>query len=177
MPIYALADAQPDLPPDGDYWIAPTAAVIGRVRLGRGTSIWFGATLRGDNEWIAIGENTNVQDGSVLHSDDGVPLTIGANVTVGHAVVLHGAHVGDNCLIGMNATLLNRSKIGAYSIVAAHALIPEGKEYPERSLIMGAPARVARTLSDAEAAMLALSAAHYVENARRFRRDLLKISE
>jgi carbonic anhydrase/acetyltransferase-like protein (isoleucine patch superfamily) len=176
MPIYALADAHPDLPADGDYWIAPSADVIGRVRLGRGASIWFGVVLRGDNEWITIGENTNIQDGSVLHSDDGVPLTIGANVTVGHAVVLHGATVADNCLIGMGATLLNRCRIGAHSIVAAHALIPEGKEYPERSLILGAPARVARTLSDDEVAMLPLSAQHYVANARRFRAQL-KVSE
>jgi carbonic anhydrase/acetyltransferase-like protein (isoleucine patch superfamily) len=177
MPLYALGDARPDLPADGDYWIAPNASVIGRVRLARGASIWFGAVVRGDNEWISIGENTNIQDGSVLHSDDGVPLTIGANVTVGHAVVLHGASVADNCLIGMSATLLNRCRIGAYSIVAAHALIPEGKEYPERSLILGAPARVARTLTDSEAAMLPLSAHHYVENARRFRRDLTRVSE
>jgi carbonic anhydrase/acetyltransferase-like protein (isoleucine patch superfamily) len=177
MPIYALADAQPDVPPDGDYWIAPTASVIGRVRLARGASIWFGAILRGDNEWIAIGENTNIQDGSVLHSDDGVPLSIGANVTVGHAVVLHGATIADNCLIGMSATLLNRCKIGASSIVAAHALIPEGKDYPERSLIMGAPARVARPLTDAEVAMLPLAAHHYVENARRFRAQLKLLGE
>jgi carbonic anhydrase/acetyltransferase-like protein (isoleucine patch superfamily) len=177
MPLYSLAESHPDLPADGDYWIAPTATVIGRVRLGRGASVWFGAVIRGDNEWISIGENTNIQDGSVLHSDDGVPLSIGANVTVGHAVVLHGASVADNCLIGMHATLLNRCRIGASSIVAAHALIPEGKEYPERSLILGAPARVARALTDDEVAMLPLSAAHYVENARRFRRDLKKLSE
>jgi carbonic anhydrase/acetyltransferase-like protein (isoleucine patch superfamily) len=177
MAIYALGDRRPELPADGDYWIAPNAAVIGRVRLAKGASVWFGAVVRGDNEWITIGENSNVQDGSVLHSDDGVPLTIGANVTIGHAVVLHGATVGDNCLIGMHATLLNRSRVGASSIVGAHALLPEDKNYPEQSLILGVPARVLRTLSTDEAAMLPLSAQHYVANARRFREHLVKISD
>ena len=172
MAIFALGDSHPDLPADGDYWIAPNASVIGKVRLLKGASVWFGATLRGDNEWITIGENSNVQDGSVLHSDDGIPLTIGANVTIGHSVTLHGATVGDNSLIGMGATLLNRASIGARCIVGAHALVPEGKNFPEQSLVHGVPARVARTLTDAEAAMLPLAAQHYVENARRFRREL-----
>ena len=177
MGIYALGDKRPDLPADGDYWIAPNAAVIGRVRLAKGASVWFGTVIRGDNEWITIGENSNVQDGSVLHSDDGVPLTVGANVTIGHAVVLHGATIGDNCLIGMHATLLNRARVGASSIVGAHALLPENKDYPEQSLIIGVPARVLRPLSNDEAATLPLSAQHYVENARRFREQLVKIGE
>ena len=172
MAIFALGDSRPELPPDGDYWIAPNASVIGKVRILKGASIWFGVVLRGDNEWITIGENSNVQDGSVLHTDDGIPLTIGANVTIGHAVVLHGASVAANSLIGMGATLLNRASIGARSIVGAHALVPEGKSFPDQSLVHGVPARVARALSDAEAAMLPLSAMHYVENARRFRREL-----
>jgi carbonic anhydrase/acetyltransferase-like protein (isoleucine patch superfamily) len=177
MPIYELNGAKPELPSDGDYWIAPTATLIGKVRLARGASIWFGAILRGDNDWISIGENSNIQDGSILHTDDGIPLSIGANVTVGHAVVLHGATVGDNALIGMSATLLNRARVGASSIVGAHALLPEGKEYPERSLIVGVPARVMRTLSEEEAALLPLSAQHYVANAQRYRRELKEVGQ
>ena len=176
MPLFALGDSRPELPPDGDYWIAPNATLIGKVRLARGASIWFGAVLRGDNDWISIGENSNVQDGSVLHTDDGIPLIIGANVTIGHAVVIHGATVGDNALIGMSATILNRARVGASSIVGAHALLPEGKDYPEKSLIVGVPARVVRSLSDDEAAMLPLSAKHYVANAERYRRELRLIA-
>jgi carbonic anhydrase/acetyltransferase-like protein (isoleucine patch superfamily) len=172
MPIYALGDARPDLPLEGEYWIAPTATLIGKVRLAKGANVWFGAILRGDNEWITIGENTNIQDGSILHADEGVPLTIGANVTVGHAVVLHGATIADNCLIGMSATILNRARVGASSIVGAHALLPEGKDYPDKSLIVGVPARIARSLDEQEAALLPLSAQHYVANAARFREQL-----
>lgn len=175
MAIYALGDARPDLPEDGDYWIAPDAAVIGKVRLAKGTSVWFGAVLRGDNEWITLGEGSNVQDGSVLHTDAGAPLTIGAHVTVGHAVVLHSTIIGDGALIGMGATLLSRTRVGAQSIVGAHALLPEGKEYPDRSLILGVPARVVRTLSEEEAALLPLAAQHYTVNAARFGKDLKRL--
>jgi carbonic anhydrase/acetyltransferase-like protein (isoleucine patch superfamily) len=177
MPIYELNGAKPELPADGEYWIAPTATLIGKVRLARGASIWFGAILRGDNDWISIGENSNIQDGSILHTDDGVPLTIGANVTIGHAVVLHGAAVGDNALIGMSATLLNRARVGTSSIVGAHALLPEGKQYPEKSLIVGVPARVVRSLTAEEAALLPLSAKHYVANAERYRRELKDVRQ
>ena len=175
MPIYALGDAKPDLPPDGDYWVAPDATLIGKVRLMKGASVWFGATLRGDNDWIVIGENSNIQDGAVLHTDPGLPLVIGAQVTVGHRVVIHGATIGDRALIGMGAVVLNRSKIGASSVVGAHALIPEGKSYPEKSLIVGVPGRVTRTLTDDEAAMLPRSAESYLANWKRFRADLQKI--
>jgi carbonic anhydrase/acetyltransferase-like protein (isoleucine patch superfamily) len=172
MTIYTLADAVPELPPAGEFWVAPTASVMGRVRLGRGASIWFGAVLRGDNDWIEIGANTNVQDNSVLHTDNGYPLRLGDNVTVGHAVVLHSTIVGDYSLIGMNAALLSRSKVGRYCVVGAHALLPEDKEYPDRSLIVGAPARIVRTLTDKEVAKLERLAQVYTANAERFRRDL-----
>ena len=172
MTIYALGEARPVLPPEGDYWIAPNATLIGRVRVKKGANIWFGAVLRGDTDWINVGENTNIQDGAILHTDEGISLDLGVNVTVGHGVVLHGASVGDKSLIGMNATLLNRVKVGANCIVGAHALLPEGKEYPDGSLIVGVPARVARRLTDEEMAFLSLSAAHYVANARRFAPDL-----
>jgi len=175
LPLYALGGSRPELPPDGEYWIAPTATLIGKVRLARGASVWFGATVRGDNEWITIGENSNIQDGSVLHTDEGIPLTIGTNVTVGHAVVLHGATIGDNSLIGMSATILNRARVGKSCVVGAHALLPEGKDYPDRSLIVGVPGRVARTLTDDEAALLPLSAQHYVANAERFRKELRQL--
>jgi carbonic anhydrase/acetyltransferase-like protein (isoleucine patch superfamily) len=175
MANYALGGVAPELPADGDYWIAPDAAVIGKVRLAKGASVWFGAVIRGDNDWISIGAGSNIQDGSVLHTDDGIPLTIGAQVTVGHRVVLHGVTIGDGALIGMGATLLNRASVGARSIVGAHALLPEGKSYPERALILGVPARVARPLSEEEAAMLPLAAEHYVANGRRFRGQLTRL--
>lgn len=172
MAIYALAGEKPVLPPEGEYWIAPSATVIGRVRLKRNANVWFGAILRGDNDWITIGENTNIQDGAILHTDDGIALTLHNNVTIGHRVVLHGATVGANTLIGMSATLLNRVEVGANCIVGAHALLPEGKVYPDGSLIVGVPARVVRPLTPDEIAALPLSAAHYVANWKRFRRDL-----
>jgi carbonic anhydrase/acetyltransferase-like protein (isoleucine patch superfamily) len=172
MPIYAIEGVTPEFPADGQYWIAPTATVIGRVRLMKNASVWFGAVLRGDNDWIIIGENSNIQDNSVIHTDPGLPVTLGANVTVGHNVVLHSTTVADNSLIGMGATLLNRSRIGSNCIVGANALIAEGKEFPDGSLIVGTPARVARALSDAEQTMLRLSADIYVANHRRFRDHL-----
>lgn len=169
MPIYALDGVAPELPSDGQYWIAPTAVVIGRVRLMKNASVWFGAVLRGDNDWITVGENSNIQDNSVLHTDPGQPLTLGANVTVGHNVILHSTTVEDGSLIGMGSTLLNRSRIGKNSIVGANSLIAEGKEFAESSLIVGAPGRVVRTLKEHELAMLKISADIYVENYRRFR--------
>lgn len=172
MPVYELDAFKPVLPPEGDYWIAPTASVIGRVALGRDASVWWGATLRGDNDLIAVGEGSNVQDGSVLHTDAGIPLTIGTNVTIGHKVMLHGCTIGDGALIGINAVILNRARIGAGSLVGAGALITEGKEFPEGVLILGAPARVVRELKPEEKAMLKRAAEHYVLNWRRYAREL-----
>jgi carbonic anhydrase/acetyltransferase-like protein (isoleucine patch superfamily) len=175
MPIYELHGEAPQFPEEGSFWIAPNAVVIGKVRLMKGSSIWFGAVLRGDNDWITVGENSNIQDNSVLHTDAGIPLEIGTNVTVGHSVTLHGCTIGDNCIVGTGATLLNRCKVGANSVVGAHALLPEGKNYPEKSLILGVPARVARGLSEEDTKMLALAATHYVENAQRYAQGLKEI--
>src|SRR5271170_1862582 len=136
MTIYALDDWKPEFPPGGDYWVAPDAVLVGRVRLLRDASIWFGAVLRADNDWIEVGEGSNVQDNSVIHTDPGQPTTIGANVTVGHKVILHSATVGDNSLIGMGAIVLNRARIGEHCIVGANALIAEGKEFPDGTLIL-----------------------------------------
>lgn len=172
MPIYTIEGAAPEFPADGQYWVAPTAVLIGRVRLMKNASIWFGAVLRGDNDPIIIGENSNIQDNSVIHTDPGLPVTVGANVTVGHNVILHSTTVGENSLIGMGSTLLNRSRIGARSIVGANSLVPEGKEFPDGSLIVGSPARLVRALTEAEIAMLQVSANVYVANSKRFREQL-----
>lgn len=169
MTIYALEGITPEFPPGNDYWVAPNATLIGRVRLLKNASIWFGAVLRGDNDQIEIGENSNVQDNSVVHTDPGQPVTIGANVTVGHKVILHSTTVGDNSLIGMGSTLLNRSRIGKNCIVGANTLIAEGKEFPDGSLIVGSPGRVVRQLGEAQLAMLKISAQVYVQNYKRFR--------
>jgi carbonic anhydrase/acetyltransferase-like protein (isoleucine patch superfamily) len=170
MPLFRLGDKQPRL--GADVWIAPNAAVIGDIRLGAKVSVWWNATLRGDNDPIHIGDNSNIQDGSVLHTDDGVPMHIGNHVTVGHLVMLHGCTVGDGSLIGIGAVILNRAVIGKESIVGANTLIPEGKTFPARSLIVGSPGKVIRQLSDAEAARLLAGAAQYAANAARFRDTL-----
>jgi carbonic anhydrase/acetyltransferase-like protein (isoleucine patch superfamily) len=172
MNTYDLGDKRPQLPPPGEYWIAPNASVVGDVILKKNASIWFSAVVRGDNDPITIGENSNVQDGSVLHSDAGLPLTIGRDVTVGHMAMLHSCTVGDNALIGIGSIVLNRAVIGANSIVGAHALVPEGKEFPEGVLILGSPARVVRGLQPHEIEFLQASAEHYVQNWKRFARDL-----
>ena len=172
MPLYAIDGIAPELPPDDQCWIAPTAVLIGRVRLLKNASVWVGAVMRGDTDWLIIGENSNVQDNSVVHADPGQPTTIGANVTVGHNVILHSATSGDNSLIGMGSTLLNRCKIGVECIVGANALVTEGKEFPDGSMIVGAPARVVRQLSEGERAMVKLSAHHYVQNHQRFRAEM-----
>ena len=172
MPIYALEGVAPEFPADGQYWIAPTAVVIGRVRFMKNASIWFGAVLRGDNDLISIGENSNIQDNTVVHTDPGQPVTVGANVTVGHNVILHSTSVGDNSLIGMGATLLNRSRIGKNCIVGANTLVTEAKEFPDGMLIVGSPARAIRPLGAAELALLKASAEVYVANYRRFRDSL-----
>ena len=175
MPLYALDGERPDLPPADAHWIAPTAVLIGRVRLKRDASVWFGAVLRGDNEWLEIGERSNIQDQVMIHSDPGCPVRIGDDVTIGHAAILHGCIVGDGSLIGMGATVLNGAVIGKGSIVGANALVTEGKVFPDHSLIVGSPARVVRTLDEAGAARLMQSAAGYVRNHRRYRDGLVAI--
>ncbi|RZM02762.1 MAG: gamma carbonic anhydrase family protein [Variovorax sp.] len=175
MALYELDGVAPQLA--AGAWVADSAQVIGHVVLGENASIWFGAVLRGDNEALTIGRDTNVQDGSVLHSDMGSPLTLGEGVTIGHQVMLHGCTVGDNTLIGIQAVILNNARIGRNSIVGAGAVVTEGKEFPDNSLIIGAPAKVVRTLDEAAAARLRQSAQHYVENARRYAKGLRKISD
>ena len=167
MPIYRLGEHTPQM--QEGVWIADTATVIGDVHLGRNVNLWFGAILRGDNDPITIGDNTNVQDAAVLHTDDGVPLDIGANVTIGLKAMLHGCTVGEGSLIGINAVVLNRAVIGKNCLIGANSLIPEGKVIPERSLVMGSPGKVVRELSDEEVARLLLAAQGYVANARRYR--------
>jgi carbonic anhydrase/acetyltransferase-like protein (isoleucine patch superfamily) len=171
--IYSLDGEAPDIAPDA--WVAPGAQVIGRVRLRPGASVWFGAVLRGDTEWITVGEDTNIQENSVLHTDLGFPLTIGAGCTIGHKAMLHGCTIMDGALIGMGATVLNGAVIGASCLIGACALVTEGKVIPDRSLVMGAPARVVRELDPAGVARLQASARHYRDNAARFRRGLREI--
>ena len=173
MAIYELDGKAPQLGPRA--WVADTAQVIGDVELGPDASIWFGAVLRGDTEPIRIGANSNIQDNSVVHADDGLPTTIGANVTVGHQVMLHGCTIGDNTLIGIQAVVLNGARIGRNCIVGAGSVVTEGKEFPDNSLIFGSPAKLIRTLDEASARKLTLSATHYVDNARRYRAGLKKI--
>ena len=172
MPIYALEGIEPELPPDGEHWVAPTAVLVGRVRLLKGASVWWGAVLRGDNEWITVGENSNVQDLSVIHTDPGEPVLIGTNCTVGHRVIIHSATIGDGSLIGMGSTLLNRCRIGNNCLVGANALVTEGKEFPDGSMILGSPARVVRQLGPSELAIAKISSAGYVHNHQRFRDHL-----
>ena len=170
--IYDLEDRR--LVTRGDYWIAPNAAVIGSVVLENNASVWFNVVIRGDNDLISIGENTNIQDGAVLHTDYGFPLVIGANVTVGHKAMLHGCTIGDNTLIGINAVILNNARIGRNCIIGANALIPEGKEIPDNSLVMGSPGKVVKDISEMQAMRIQLGALHYVENFKRYREHLKK---
>ncbi|MCA0205491.1 gamma carbonic anhydrase family protein [Pararhodobacter sp.] len=168
--IYALAGLTPEIDPD--TWVAPDANVIGRVRLAAGASVWFTATLRGDNEWIEVGAGSNVQEGCTLHTDMGYPLTIGRDCTIGHNVILHGCTIGDETLIGMGATVLNGARIGRNCLIGAGALITEGKEIPDGSLVMGSPGKVVRQLDEAAFARLRTSARLYQDNMRRFRDGL-----
>jgi carbonic anhydrase/acetyltransferase-like protein (isoleucine patch superfamily) len=174
MAMYALADLFPQVAESA--WVADSAQVMGRVALAKDSSVWFGVVIRGDTEHISIGEGSNIQDGSVLHADYGMPLTVGRHVTVGHKVMLHGCTIGDNCLIGIGAIILNGAKIGKNCLVGAGALITEGKEFPEGSMIIGAPARVARALSPEQIQNIRQPTLHYIENARRFQSGLKKIS-
>lgn len=167
MAIYELDGVRPTLPQSGNFWIAPSAEVMGNVILKENASVWYGCVLRGDNDPIIIGENTNVQDLSVIHTDIGAPVTIGANVTIGHRVILHGCELGDDTLIGMGSTILNRVRIGRNCIIGANALIPEGKEIPDNSLVMGAPGKVIKDVSEMQLQVIKMSAHHYVENWQR----------
>jgi carbonic anhydrase/acetyltransferase-like protein (isoleucine patch superfamily) len=172
MTIYALNDAVPQLPPEGQFWVAPGAHVIGKVRLAKDVSIWFGCVLRGDNELIDIGQGTNIQEGCTLHTDMGYPMSIGADCTIGHNAILHGCVIGDGTLIGMGATLLNGAKIGRNCIVGANALVTEGKEFPDNCLIVGSPARSIRTIDEATAERIVSTSRHYVANWQRFAKGL-----
>ncbi|WFE74347.1 gamma carbonic anhydrase family protein [Roseinatronobacter sp. S2] len=175
MMLYELDGQRPDVPEDGDFWVAPGAHVIGNVVLGQGVSIWFGCTLRGDNEPIVLGAGTNVQENCILHTDMGYPLSIGAQCTIGHKAILHGCTIGDGSLIGMGATVLNGAVIGKGCLIGAGALVTEGKEIPDGSLVMGAPGRVVRQLDEAARARLVQSAAGYRANMARFRAGLRAI--
>lgn len=175
MPIYRLEDHTPQMPASGNYWIGPGAHVIGRVTMLENSSVWYNAVVRGDVDDITIGEDTNIQDNSVLHTDHGYPMVIGKGVTVGHRVMLHGCTIGDYSLIGIGATLLNGVKIGTNCIIGAHTLLPEGKEIPDNSLVVGSPGKVIRTLGEDMREILKASADHYVENWKRHKAGLTEI--
>lgn len=175
MPIYELDGVRPQLPADGDYFIADTAQVIGNVRLQKGASVWFGTVIRGDNELIDIGEGSSVQDNCTFHTDPGFPLTIGKSCSVGHNAIVHGCTVEDGALVGMGAIVMNGARIGKECVVGAGTLITEGKAFAERSLIVGSPARVLRILNDEEVKLLTRAAPHYAKNAVRFKAGLKKI--
>lgn len=174
MPIYNVGGRSPQI--SASSWIAPNASIIGSVTLGANSSVWWNSVLRGDNENIIIGANTNIQDGSVLHADPGIPLTLGDNVTVGHMVMLHGCTVGEGSLIGIKSVIMNHVVIGKECLIGANTLIPEGKVIPDRSLVVGSPGRILRTLSDEEVERLRGTAAHYVENAQMYRDTLTEQS-
>lgn len=172
MQVFDLGQNSVRFPEDGQYWIAPNAFVIGNVTMKSNSSIWFGAVLRGDNEPIVIGEDSNVQDGAILHTDPGSPLTLGRGVTVGHMAMLHGCTVGDGSLVGIGAVVLNGARIGRNCLIGARALITEGKEIPDGSLVMGTPGKVVRQLDPEQIEVMQLGAQHYVENWKRYVRDL-----
>ena len=175
MTNYALGEDAPEFPASGNFWTAPTAALIGKVRLLEHASVWFGAVLRGDNDWIVVGERSNVQDNSVVHTDPGVPTIIGTGVTVGHKVILHSCTVGDNSLVGMGSVLLTGCKIGKNCLIGANTLVSEGKEIPDNSLVLGSPGRIVKQLGESQLAMLKISAEVYVHNYQRFRAQLISV--
>lgn len=175
MTIYSLDGIDPQIPAIGFHWIAPSAVLIGDVRIEEDVSIWFGAILRGDNEPISIGKGSNIQENSVLHTDMGYPLTIGTGCTIGHRAMLHGCTIGNNSLVGMGATILNGATIGNNCLIGAGALVTEGKIIPDNSLVVGMPAKVVRSLDEKSVQMLEASSIHYVENARRFAAGLRKL--
>lgn len=172
MTIYALADADLEVEDENAFWVAPNAVLIGRIVLKKNASVWWGCVLRGDNDPIVVGENSNVQDLSVLHTDHGAPLTIGKDVTIGHMAMLHGCTIADSALIGIKSTMLNHAIIPSYSLVGAHALVTERKTFEEGWLITGAPARGQRQLEEPQKQLIQMSAAHYVENWKRYKSDL-----
>ena len=174
MPIHSLDGVSPVLPADGTYWLAPTATVIGKVRIAEGVGIWFGAVVRGDGEPIVVGRDTNLQEHVVLHTDPGFPVTVGAGCTIGHRAIVHGCTIGDNVLIGMGAIVLNGAVIGDNALIGAGALVPEGKQIPPGSLVMGLPGKVVRPLTTEEIARNKTSAAHYVANWKRFAKGFNK---
>lgn len=176
MTLYTLGDTSPTLPEDNDFWVAPGAHVMGKVHLGRGVGVWFGAVLRGDNELITVGEGTNIQENSVLHTDMGFPLTIGQNCTIGHKAMLHGCTIGTCTMVGMGAVVLNGAVIGKNCLIGAGALVTQGKTIPDGSLVMGAPAKVVRALNADEIERLQVSAQEYQGNMRRFRAGLSPMS-
>ena len=173
--IYSLNNFQPTFPKSGNYWVADNSTVIGKIEIGEKVSIWFGAVLRGDNELIFIGDGSNVQENSVLHTDIGYPLYIGKNCTIGHNAILHGATIENNCLIGMGSIVLNGARIKENSLVGAGTLVTEGKEFPDGTLIIGSPAKIKRNLTDNEIKKIKWSANHYVENFKIFKKGLIKI--
>ncbi|HUD88451.1 MAG TPA: gamma carbonic anhydrase family protein [Xanthobacteraceae bacterium] len=170
--IYELDGNRPDLPEQGRYWVAPGATLIGKVRLKIDASVWFGAVLRGDNEWIELGERSQIQDNATLHTDPGYPLTIGPDCVIGHNVILHGCTIGANSLVGMGAIMLNGARIGAHCLVGAGALLTEGKTFPDKSLIVGAPARAIRTLDETAIKMIAAGADIYVRRFKQYAKGL-----
>jgi len=174
MAIYQLDQFIPQIDPDA--WVAENATVIGNVRLAAGSSVWFGATLRGDNDLISIGVGSNVQDGAVLHTDPGHPLSVGDSVTIGHQAMLHGCTIGERSLVGLHAVVLNGAKIGRECLIGAGALVPEGKVFPDRCLLVGAPAKVVRELSDQDVAAFQRGVQSYIERAKLFRSKLVRIA-
>ena len=175
MALYELDGQAPELPADGSYFVADNAVLIGKVRLKKDASVWFGSVLRGDNEWIEVGERSNIQESCTLHTDMGFPMVIGADCTIGHNVVLHGCSIAAGSLIGMGAVVLNGAKIGARSLVGAGALVTEGKEFPENSLIVGAPARAIRTLDEKAAKSVSFAAEWYVKRWNQYSKGLRRI--
>ncbi len=177
MTLYAFNGFEPSLPNNGAYWVAPNAQVMGRVTLEEDASIWFGCVLRGDNDPIHIGARSNIQDNSVLHTDDGVPLTIGQDVTVGHMVMLHGCTIGNNTLIGIGSIVLNGAVCGKKWLIGANTLIPEGKIIPDNSMVLGSPGKVVKDVSTEMLEMLSMLSRVYVDNYKRFKEGLREISE
>jgi carbonic anhydrase/acetyltransferase-like protein (isoleucine patch superfamily) len=175
MPIYELDGQAPEFPGAGNYWVAETATLIGRVRLKKDASVWFGAVLRGDNEWIEIGERSQIQDNATLHTDPGFPMVIGRDCVIGHNVILHGCSIGDESLVGMGAIMLNGAKLGRNCLVGAGAVVTEGKIFPDNSLIVGAPARAIRTLDEKAAKMIRGGADIYVQRSRQYAKGLKRI--
>ncbi len=175
MAIYELDGQAPEFPGEGQYYIADSAVLIGRVRLKSETSVWFGAVLRGDNEWIELGERSQIQDNCTLHTDPGFPMVIGRDCVIGHNVILHGCTIGDNSLVGMGAIMLNGSKVGRNCIVGAGAVVTEGKTFPDNSMIVGAPARVIRAVDEKAAEMIRKGADNYVQRSTQYTKGLKRV--